>query len=840
MKRIVTALIAGVLAAGAGASAAAADSSPPSAGPSTQTVAQLAKNSQDADATATSTQIKPENTNVSAPVLSHGDSGSVSQSNNSTAAAIAANANELDQTATQTAGSGTMADGYDGYGASEADGYHKPDDHGAPVQSAGQIAASEQDADAWADSKQVKPENTNVSVPVLSKGDSGDVTQSNKSTALGVALNKNDTDQTATQTAGGGSPVQSAAQVAKSEQDADAAAESTQIKPKNTNVSVRVFSPGDNGSVSQKNSSTAAAIAANKNELDQTATQTAGDGKHDGSPKQTAGQVAVSKQDADAWAESKQVEPKNTNVSVRVFSPGDDGDVTQENTSTALGVALNKNDTDQTATQTGGGSGVQAAEQIAKSDQDADASAKSTQIKPKNTNVSVRVFSPGHNGKVSQSNTSKAIGIGANLNDLEQTTTQTAAGGKDTDGKDTYGKDKDGAPVQTAGQIAISKQDADAWAESTQVKPTNTNVSTRVLSPGDNGDVTQENKSTAIALAANKNDTDQTTTQTSGSGYGTPVQAAGQIAVSKQDADAWAESTQVKPSNTNVSARVLDKGHDECHDTCDGKGYGKGDAGDVSQSNESTALGVALNKNDTDQTVTQNQGGGYGDVAVQAAGQIALNKQDAWASAESKQIEPENKNVSVPLFGKGDDGDVSQRNSSTALAVSLNKNDLDQTVAQGQGGGKGGYAGSSPAASEEYDSLAGALALAKPDDGGDEAVSQANKSLAAALSANVNDTEQTTTQSQDGKGDVSVQAAGQLAVNKQDADAKAESFQYGARNENTRVIGPELCKHDSCKPDLKKREHCKSMGCKPTWTERSKRCKPSHNPCRRTAPHDAW
>jgi hypothetical protein len=520
------------------------------------------------------------------------------------------------------------------------------------------------------------------------------------------------------------SPVapQTVAQLAGNSQHADAAATSTQIRPENTNVSVRVLSPGHTGSVSQANSSTAAALAANANTLDQSASQTAAGypGGHS-QPTQTAGQVAASNQDADAWADSTQVKPRNTNVSVRVLSPGDDGDVTQENRSTALGLALNRNETDQTATQeAGGGSPVQAAEQVAKSEQDADASAESTQIEPRNTNVSVRVLSHGDNGSVDQRNSSKAIGIGANLNRTEQTATQTGG---------SYG-----SPRQIAGQVALSRQDADAWADSKQVKPRNTNASVRVLSPGDDGDVSQENTS--------------------------------------------------------------------------------------------TALGIAANKNDTDQTVTQDDGSRYGDVAVQAAGQIASNHQDAWASAESKQIEPENENLSVGTLGHGEEGAVSQRNSSTALAASLNKNDLTQTADQSQGGGMGPR----PVATRtEPEAPEDALGLREPEEDADS-VSQLNRSSATAISANLNHTTQTATQSGDGTGDVAVQAAGQVASNKQTADSHAESFQLGARNENGRLSGPDLCVHDFCKPDRRpdpcncERDPCERK-CEP-WPRKPEHCKP--------------
>ena len=65
----------------------------------------------------------------------------------------------------------------------------------------------------------------------------------------------------------------------------------------------------------------------------------------------------------------------------------------------------------------------------------------------------------------------------------------------------------------------------------------------RVLSPGDDGDVSQENNSYADATAKNDNDTDQTIDQTQRShGCGCKasdlIQAAGQSAFNWQDADA--------------------------------------------------------------------------------------------------------------------------------------------------------------------------------------------------------------------------------------------------------------------------------------------------------------
>src|SRR5918999_845076 len=324
-----------------------------------------------------------------------------------------------------------------------------------------------------------------------------------------------------------------------------------------------------------------------------------------------------------------------------------------------------------------------------------------------------------------------------------------------------------GPAPQTVAQLAGSSQDAQASATSTQIKPENTNVAVRVLSPGDSGSVSQANSSTAAALAANANALDQSASQAGGSSnpccYSQPTQTAGQVAASKQDADAWAESTQIEPKNTNVSVRVLSRG----------------DNGSVSQKNSSKAIGVGANLNRTEQTATQS-GASYGS-PKQIAGQVALSKQDADAWADSKQVKPKNTNLSVGTLGHGDGGDVSQRNSSTALAASLNLNKLTQTAAQSQGGGMDARKEDEkkPETEKKPEPEENDLESREPEKD-EDGVSQLNKSLAAAISANFNHTTQSAMQSQDGKGDVAVQAAGKVASNKQKAGSDADSFPLGA------------------------------------------------------------
>jgi hypothetical protein len=155
-------------------------------------------------------------------------------------------------------------------------------------------------------------------------------------------------------------------------------------------------------------------------------------GCHGGVGIQAGGQAAYNKQQATSNAESKQIHPKNQNISVRVLSPGDDGDVSQSNSSTALSGAFNKNHTTQSLDQMqssplcgcSDGVGIQAAGQKAFNWQQADSNAESKQIHPANKAFSLRFKSEGDGGAISQSNSSFAGSLAANKNVLSQSLTQ--------------------------------------------------------------------------------------------------------------------------------------------------------------------------------------------------------------------------------------------------------------------------------------------------------------------------------------------------------------------------------------------------------------------------------
>src|SRR4051812_27540706 len=382
---------------------------------------------------------------------------------------------------------------------------------------------------------------------------------------------------------------------------------------------------------------------------------------------QGAGQSAGSQQTAGSSATSTQSSPSNTNVSVRIGSPGDGGVVAQTNGSSATSVAGNANSTNQEAAQQGGAPGVGVANQSATNDQTANSTATSTQDHPQNKNISVRIMSPGDDGSVTQTNDSSAKSAAGNKNSTTQSAGQSGGG------------------VQTAKQDADNKQSADSSASSTQDHPSNVNIPVRIYSDGDNGSVKQGNDSSAKSAAGNKNETNQNAEQGSGSGstplrstcgggcgdHGAPsVQDAEQSSSSDQSAHSSATSEQDHPSNVNIPVRIGSSGDD----------------GRVTQINSSSAVSAAGNKNTTDQTVDQSAGGSSGGSAVQYADQKAGNRQDATSDATSQQIGASNANYPVRIGSPGGGGSVTQINASGALSAAGNKNETNQTATQDGGG----------------------------------------------------------------------------------------------------------------------------------------------------------
>jgi hypothetical protein len=239
-------------------------------------------------------------------------------------------------------------------------------------------------------------------------------------------------------------------------QEAGAGASSTQLAPTNLNVVIRVDSPGNDGPVTQSNTSVATAVGDNSNATTQDAAQNQTGGAASGGQSQSADQNAPTNQSADATATSTQIAPLNANIVIRNKSPGDTGPVTQTNSSQATAQAATDNALNQATTQTqtlagDGSSGgqSQSVTQSAPTTQDANTTAISTQSAPTNANVSIlidgaapdpagsgalgmliQIWIPlGDQYAATQANTSSAIASAVNSNQVTQSATQSQSGG---------------------------------------------------------------------------------------------------------------------------------------------------------------------------------------------------------------------------------------------------------------------------------------------------------------------------------------------------------------------------------------------------------------------------
>ena len=228
-----------------------------------------------------------------------------------------------------------------------------------------------------------------------------------------------------------------------------------------------------------------------------------------------------------------------------------------------------------------------------------------------------------------------------------------------------------GPATQAAGQSSSNNQTATSDATSTQTSPSNVNIPVRVLSPGNDGAVSQSNDSTAASGAVNLNTTDQSTGQQQAGPAVRRCRPQARTTRASSRPDSTATSTQDHATNYNIPVRVLSPGDD----------------GSVEQSNSSTALSVAANANATDQNIGQHQaGGGSGAPYVQAAGQDNASEQSADSTATSTQDHATNYNIPVRVLSPGNGGTVAQSNDSTALSIAANLNKTGQQIGQHQAG----------------------------------------------------------------------------------------------------------------------------------------------------------
>jgi hypothetical protein len=592
--------------------------------------------------------------------------------------------------------------------------------------------------------------------------------------ALGLLVSSG---QAVAQSGPADSALQLAAQAAASAQGAGAQSGASQSQPSNQNISVRVQSPGDGGNVTQSNTVASGATATNANVTGQSAGQTQS-GSCCGSGTQAIGQDAQSSQAAGALSHASQQGASNENISVRVQSPGDDGNVTQSNTAASGAAAANGNGTTQSAGQaSSGGSGTQAIGQDADSEQAALAASSAEQTGAKNSNIAVRVQSPGDDGDVEQSNTVVSAAAAGNLNLTRQGAGQTQSGDC-----------KCGSGTQAIGQDAKNDQTAIALSAAEQKGATNSHIPVRVQSSGDGGSVTQSNTVASGATAGNANLTGQGAGQAQSGGG---VQAIGQDAKNHQGALAISGAEQIGATNEITPVRVDSRGDD----------------GDVEQSNTVVSAATAGNLNGLEQEAIQLQSGdckcGSG---VQAIGQEADNEQAALAVSLASQEAGDrcgchsggNSHAPVRVDSQGDGGSVEQSNTVASAALAGNVNLTGQAAGQAQSGGgvqaigqeaKSGQAAIGLSAALQHGASNSNTPVRVDSRGDDGDVEQSNTVVSAAAAGNLNALEQEAVQIQAGdcKCGSGIQAIGQEADNAQLAVGGSLAAQLGASNDNAPV-----------------------------------------------------
>jgi hypothetical protein len=173
---------------------------------------------------------------------------------------------------------------------------------------------------------------------------------------------------------------------------------------------------------------------------------------------------------------------------------------------------------------------------------------------------------------------------------------------------------------------------------------------------------------------------------------GSGVQAIGQLAANKQDADSSASASQQHVSNLSAPVRI----------------GSPGSSGSTTQANTVLAVSLAANGNTTHQTAHQSQGGAG--TLVQGSGQLAKSTQDAKSCADATQKDAKNVNAPLRLFSEGSDGSTTQSNAAIALSAALNGNKTGQTAGQSQTGAPGStlVQGSGQGAFNEQNAWSGA------------------------------------------------------------------------------------------------------------------------------------
>ena len=160
----------------------------------------------------------------------------------------------------------------------------------------------------------------------------------------------------------------------------------TQDHPSNTNVSIRVLSPGDDGSVSQANTVGSTATSGNSASTSRT-------------PRRRRPAAAR------LWLRHRSGAAGDRGPAGRRDRASHDGRREPVERAGSSANAGNLGSTGQNASQNTSGTGIQTGDQSAGTDQSAIALSSAKQIDPSNTAGSIRVLSPGDDGSVTQANT---------------------------------------------------------------------------------------------------------------------------------------------------------------------------------------------------------------------------------------------------------------------------------------------------------------------------------------------------------------------------------------------------------------------------------------------------
>ena len=489
-------------------------------------------------------------------------------------------------------------------------------------------------------------------------------------------------------------------------------------------------------------------------------------------PTQATTQSATTGQLAGALSSAQQVQPQNVNVSIRINSPGDDGDVTQTNSVGSEANAGNEASTSQSANQSPSGSGAP--------------------WWPFNPPVPKRGPIPSSQPSAApaappapsttQSNSADSGANAGNDAGTRQNSNQSQGSSCGCDGSN--------GGVQSVDQKAGTEQAALAASKAVQVDPSNQNVSIRINSPGNDGNVTQTNSVTSTANAGNAASTEQHASQgqaASNCGCNTgPITRDSQ----PQAGDQCGCNTIPITRDSQPSAASQPQ------------------SGDQPESSDPAANSAAAPASSPA-------------LGVQASGQDANTKQTAIAGSEAIQKGASNTNYPIRIGSGGNSGDVTQSNTVSSEANAGNEASTHQRANQASGSGSSCGCGGTgiQAADQKAETAQGALALSgaiqqfgdgKPSrcgcDGGSDGgsgntaspvrvwspgtdgnLTQTNSVDSQANAGNEAHTGQNASQYMGGGGGLQVQALGQEAGTLQGAAAGSLAAQFGASNDYSPV-----------------------------------------------------